>query len=69
VTFTFPGAASGRRRQIVAKAAVAKRDTVTLALQRVSEDARARRASALHDLLATADADGLDYDRLDDLDQ
>jgi Arc/MetJ family transcription regulator len=46
-----------------------KRDTVTLALQKVSEDARARRASALRDLLAAADADGFDYARLEDLDQ
>jgi Arc/MetJ family transcription regulator len=46
-----------------------KKDTVTLALQKVSEDARARRASALEDLLAAADADVFDYDRLADLDQ
>ena len=46
-----------------------KKDTVTLALQKVSENARARRATALKDLLATADADGFDYDRLDDLDR
>lgn len=46
-----------------------KKDTVTLALQKVSEDARARRASALKDLLAAADADVFDYDRLADLDQ
>lgn len=46
-----------------------KRDTVMLALQRVSEDARARRANALRDLLAAADAGGFDYDRLEDLDQ
>jgi Arc/MetJ family transcription regulator len=46
-----------------------KKDTVTLALRKVSEDARARRASALGDLLAAADADGFDYDRLEDLDQ
>jgi Arc/MetJ family transcription regulator len=46
-----------------------KRDTVMLALQRVNEDARARRAGALRDLLAAADADGFDYDRLADLDQ
>jgi len=46
-----------------------KRDTVTLALQKVSEDARVRRASALRDLLAVADADGFDYARLEDLDQ
>jgi Arc/MetJ family transcription regulator len=46
-----------------------KKDTVTLALKKVSEDARARRAGALEDLLATADADGFDYGRLEDLDQ
>jgi Arc/MetJ family transcription regulator len=46
-----------------------KKDTVTVALQKVSEDARARRASALEDLLAVADAGGFDYARLDDLDQ
>jgi hypothetical protein len=46
-----------------------KKDTVTVALQQVSEEARARRASALEDLLAVADADGFDYDRLDDLDR
>jgi Arc/MetJ family transcription regulator len=46
-----------------------KKDTVTVALQKVSEDARARRARALEDLLAVADADGFDYSRLDDLDQ
>jgi hypothetical protein len=31
--------------------------------------ARARRAAAIEDLLATADAGGFDYDRLEDLDQ
>jgi Arc/MetJ family transcription regulator len=46
-----------------------KKDTVTLALQKVTEDARARRAAAMEDLLATADAGGFDYDRLEDLDQ
>jgi Arc/MetJ family transcription regulator len=46
-----------------------KKDTVTLALQKVSEDARVRRAGALKDLLAAADADGFDYSRLEDLDQ
>lgn len=46
-----------------------KKDTVTLALQKVSEDARARRTSALADLLQAADADVFDYDRLADLDQ
>jgi len=46
-----------------------KKDTVTLALQKVSEDARARRTSALGDLLQAADADAFDYDRLADLDQ
>jgi Arc/MetJ family transcription regulator len=46
-----------------------KKDTVTLALRKVSEDARVRRARALEDLLATADAEGFDYSRLDDLDQ
>ena len=46
-----------------------KKDTVTLALQKVSENARARRATALEDLLATADVGGFDYDRLDDLDR
>jgi Arc/MetJ family transcription regulator len=46
-----------------------KKDTVTLALQKVSEEARARRADALEDLLEAADADGFDYGRLEDLDQ
>lgn len=46
-----------------------KKDTVTVALQKVSEAARTRRASALEDLLAVADAGGFDYARLDDLDQ
>jgi len=46
-----------------------KKDTVTLALKKVSEDARARRAAALQDLLAGADAGGFDYGRLEDLDQ
>ena len=46
-----------------------KKDTVTVALQKVSEDARVRRAAALDDLLAVADAGGFDYDRLADLDQ
>ena len=46
-----------------------KKDTVTLALQKVSEDARTRRATALDDLLAAADAGGFDYDLLEDLDQ
>ena len=46
-----------------------KKDTVTLALQKVSEEARARRAGALDDLLAAADADVFDYGRLEDLDQ
>jgi Arc/MetJ family transcription regulator len=46
-----------------------KKDTVTLALQKVSEEARARRAGALEDLLAAADADGFDYGRLEELDQ
>ncbi len=46
-----------------------KKDTVTLALQKVSEEARARRAGALDDLLAAADADVFDYGQLEDLDQ
>ena len=46
-----------------------KKDTVTLALQKVTENARTRRAAAMEDLLATADAGGFDYDRLEDLDQ
>jgi len=46
-----------------------KKETVMVALQKVSDEARARRASALEDLLAAADADGFDYSRLDDLDQ
>jgi Arc/MetJ family transcription regulator len=46
-----------------------KKDTVTVALQRVCENARARRAAAIEDLLAVADAGGFDYDRLEDLDQ
>jgi Arc/MetJ family transcription regulator len=40
-----------------------KKDTVTLALKKVCEDARARRTAALEDLLATADAGGFDYGR------
>jgi hypothetical protein len=40
-----------------------------LALQKVSADARARRAGALEDLLAAADAGGFDYDQLANLDQ
>ena len=46
-----------------------KKDTVTVALQKVTENARVRRAAAMEDLLATADAGGFDYDRLEDLDQ
>jgi Arc/MetJ family transcription regulator len=46
-----------------------KKETVTLALRKVSEDARARRASALEDLLTVADSGGFDYERLPDLDQ
>jgi Arc/MetJ family transcription regulator len=46
-----------------------KKDTVTRALQKVSDEAHAQRAVALEDLLATADAGGFDYDRLEDLDQ
>jgi Arc/MetJ family transcription regulator len=46
-----------------------KKDTVTLALRKVSEQARARRAQALKDLLAVADADGFDYGMLEELDQ
>jgi hypothetical protein len=44
-------------------------DSATPELQKVSEDARTRRAAALADLLAVADADGFDYDRLEELDQ
>lgn len=59
---------------LIAEAAAAlgtrtKKETVTLALQRVSEEGRARRARALADLLATADSGGFDYDRLEELDQ
>jgi Arc/MetJ family transcription regulator len=59
---------------LVAEAAAAlgtktKKDTVTLALQRVTEEAQAQRAAALADLIAAADADGFDYSRLEDLDQ
>jgi Arc/MetJ family transcription regulator len=46
-----------------------KKETVTLALRKVSEDARARRASALEDLLTVADGGGFDYELLADLDQ
>jgi Arc/MetJ family transcription regulator len=46
-----------------------KKETVTLALQRVSEEARTRRARALADLLAIADSGGFDYDRLEELDR
>ena len=59
---------------LIAEAAAAlgtktKKDTVTLALRKASEEARTRRADALEDLLAVADADGFDYGRLDDLDR
>lgn len=46
-----------------------KKDTVALALRKVSQDARARRARALEDLLVAADADAFDYERLEELDQ
>jgi transcriptional regulator with XRE-family HTH domain len=40
-----------------------------LAPRKVREDARARRASALQDLVTVADGGGFDYERLADLDQ
>jgi Arc/MetJ family transcription regulator len=46
-----------------------KKDTVTRALQKVTEEARTRRAEALAELLGIADAGGFNYGRLDDLDQ
>jgi Arc/MetJ family transcription regulator len=46
-----------------------KKETVTLALQKVNEDARARRTGALKDPLTVADDGAFDYDRLADLDQ
>jgi Arc/MetJ family transcription regulator len=46
-----------------------KKEAVTLALQRVVDDARARRAQGLADLIAVADAGGFDFDRLEELDE
>jgi Arc/MetJ family transcription regulator len=46
-----------------------KKETVTLALQRVVDDARSRRASGLADLIAVADSGGFDFDRLEELDE
>lgn len=59
---------------LLAEAAVAlgtttKKDTVTAALQTVSDAARARRSQGLADLRAIADAGGFDFDKLDELDQ
>ena len=65
-------ASNPRRAQLLFNSALGtatKKDTVTLALQKVCENARARRAAAIEDLLATADAGGFDYGRLEDLDQ
>ncbi len=46
-----------------------KKETVTLALQRVVDCARARRARGLADLIAVADSGGFDFDRLEELDE
>jgi Arc/MetJ family transcription regulator len=46
-----------------------KREAVTLALQRVVDDARQRRTQGLADLIAVADAGGFDFDRLEELDE
>jgi Arc/MetJ family transcription regulator len=46
-----------------------KKEAVTLALQRVVDEARARRAQGLADLFAVADAGGFDFDRLEELDE
>ena len=45
-----------------------KKETVSRALQRVVDDARARRAAGLADLIAVADSGGFDFDRLEELD-
>jgi hypothetical protein len=46
-----------------------KKDLIPFPLQRASEEACARRARALEDLLRAAEADVFDYDQLADLDQ
>jgi Arc/MetJ family transcription regulator len=53
----------------VALGARTKKETVALALQRVVDDARARRAQGLADLIAVADSGGFDFDRLEELDE
>jgi Arc/MetJ family transcription regulator len=53
----------------VALGATTKKETVTLALERVVDEARARRARGIADLLAVADAGGFDFDRLEELDE
>lgn len=52
----------------VALGATTKKETVTLALQRVVEDVRERRARGLAELVAVADSGGFDFDRLAELD-
>lgn len=59
---------------LLAEAAVAlgahsKKDTVTLALQRVVDDARAWRARGLAQLVAVADSGGFDFDRVEALNE
>jgi Arc/MetJ family transcription regulator len=49
--------------------ATTKKETVTLALQRVVDEVHARRAKGLADLIAVADLDGFDFDRLTELDK
>ena len=46
-----------------------KRETVTEALRRVIEEARASRLTALAELRAIADQGGFDFDRLPELDE
>jgi len=59
----------GRYGTALRGAGKSKKDPIPLPLEGVSEDARARRTSALADLLQAADAGVFDYDRLADLDQ
>lgn len=59
---------------LLSEAAVAlgtstKKDTVTLALQRVVEEARAWRVQGLAQLVAVADSGGFDFNRLEALDE
>ena len=49
--------------------ATTKKETVMLALQRVVDEVRARRAQGMADLIAVADAGGFDFERLAELDE